>query len=134
MSNFWGQLFMFWGAKIFLEFSKKFCSICTKWLHEMKLRKIYFIFLKLIVNFKKKWKRENLIKKRYLKNQHISEKWVEGIIINQSKLLISQIQRAVIILAKLPTICNNHYCCTMVANGYQYFSVTLVVELNFSIW
>ena len=79
-----------------------------------------------------KWKRENLIKKRYLKNQHISEKWVEGIIINQSKLLISQIQCAVIILAKLPTICNNHYCCTMVANGYQYFSVTLVVELNFS--
>ena len=27
--------------------------------------------------------------KRYLKNQLISEKWVEGIIIKQSKLLIS---------------------------------------------
>ena len=44
---------MFWGAKIFLIIFKKYCSDCTKKLHEMTLNFfIFFILGKKIMIFK----------------------------------------------------------------------------------
>ena len=39
MSNFWGQFFMFWGAKRKLKSFWRYCSICTDKLHNISLRK-----------------------------------------------------------------------------------------------
>ena len=46
MSNFWGQFFMFCGAKKIKTFLKN-CSVPTKKLHKIKFKK-HFFFLKSI--------------------------------------------------------------------------------------